>query len=320
MEHNNKLKKAKIALLAMQRYSWEQGVTTHAFIDAGDEDVVIALARESVHRQVKDGRAAIVGNNVAITDPCSVGEAINYAWKKTGDEYFKAGLDNLLKWTMETAKRNEEGILYHWEKKPQMWSDSTYMLPPFLAAVGLCEEAYKQMNGLWDLLYCKEKKLLHHMWNDETKEYDRAAFWGGGNGWALAAIARMLPFFPEEMQAEKNDLIHKAKELLDSALRYITEDGLSYDILDDDTSFVEVNFPQMCAYTIYKGVADGWLEECYLEKADLMREAANNKMDAYGLIQDVCGAPAFDSPGTAPEAQAFYILMEVAAENTLSRK
>jgi hypothetical protein len=68
----------------------------------------------------------------------------------------------------------------------------------------------------------------------------------------------------------------------------------------------------MLAYVIYRGVAGGYLERSLLARADAMRDAANGKVDEYGIVQGVCGAPFFSSPGTAAEGQAFYILMEVA--------
>jgi hypothetical protein len=43
-----------------------------------------------------------------------------------------------------------------------------------------------------------------------------------------------------------------------------------------------------------------------------MRQAAHEKVNAYGLVQGVCAAPHFDRPGTAPEGQAFFLLMEAA--------
>jgi hypothetical protein len=43
-----------------------------------------------------------------------------------------------------------------------------------------------------------------------------------------------------------------------------------------------------------------------------MRAAAREKMDAYGYVQGVCGAPDFDRPGTSTEGQSFCILMEAA--------
>jgi len=49
-----------------------------------------------------------------------------------------------------------------------------------------------------------------------------------------------------------------------------------------------------------------------------MREAARNKMDRYGYVQSVCGAPNFDRPGTSTEAQAFAIMMEAAGARVRS--
>jgi len=83
-------------------------------------------------------------------------------------------------------------------------------------------------------------------------------------------------------------------------------------VLDDPATFVETNAAQMFAYTIYRGVRSGWLARGYLEQADKIRAAAHAKVDAYGLVHGVCGAPNFDRPGTATEGQAFFLLMEAA--------
>ena len=39
--------KVKRALLAMQRHNWEQGVAAQAFLEAGDNDLAIAMAAEA---------------------------------------------------------------------------------------------------------------------------------------------------------------------------------------------------------------------------------------------------------------------------------
>jgi hypothetical protein len=68
----------------------------------------------------------------------------------------------------------------------------------------------------------------------------------------------------------------------------------------------------MLAYAIYRGVRSKWLDASRLETAEKLYAAAKAKIDAYGLVQDCCGAPSFDKPGVAPEGQAFYLLMESA--------
>ena len=312
-----KLKRAKLALLAMQRQSWEQGTAMQAFYEQGDMDVVIMMAKEAIYRAVPDGRCATVGTMNAVTDPCSVGEALLHCYEVTGDEYFKTGLDNLINWAINLAPKNADGVMYHFDDMNQMWIDSMYMLPPFLAANGYYDEALKQIRGWWDLLFVPEAGLLGHMWNDDKKDFERKLRWGTGNGWAMAGLSRVIAMLPEEYADAKAELIEKATLLINNALPLMREDGLFHDILDDDTTFREVNFAQMCAYTIYRGVKAGWLAESYIEKAEKMRIAAENQMDEYGLIQSCCGAPTFDFPGVSPEGQSFYLLMEAAYEDYL---
>ncbi|MBQ6932733.1 MAG: glycosyl hydrolase, partial [Clostridia bacterium] len=60
-----------------------------------------------------------------------------------------------------------------------------------------------------------------------------------------------------------------------------------------------------------------WLDADLLPFAEKAREAALCEVDAFGLVRNVCGAPYFDSPGVAPEGQAFHILMEAARRRWL---
>lgn len=309
---NNKVKKAANALLSMQRHSWEQGVTAHAFIDLGEKDMVISLALSAVYRQRNDGRLAVMGVNHATTDPCASGESIVYAYEHTGEQIYKDALDKVLNWSLNDIPKTDDGVVYHVDDKSIVMADSTYMLPPFLVSAGYYQEAVKQMDGFWKYLYNEDKGLLHHIWNTEKQAFEREMFWGGGNGWALAGIARMLKTIPTEDLRE--NLIEKFTKLLDSCLVYMREDGLFHDVLDDSTSFVETNFGQMCAYAIFTAVKSGWLNSKYIEVAEKMRKVANLKVDDLGFVQDVASMPGFHKAGISPEGQAFYILMEVSAE------
>lgn len=306
--------KVKIALLAMQRYSWEQGTAMQAFLEAGDMEVVIPMAYEAVYRGIPDGRAAQMGDSQAVTDPCATGEGILEAYRATKDETLKEGLDRLVRWALKDAPRSEKGIVYHLVNEPEFWSDSLYMLPPFLAAVGEYDESLKQIYGYLEALMDPETHLISHRWNEEKREFIRKAFWSTGNGWTLAGIARVIDALPDSYREEKRRLADTGKSILDSMLPYMRPDGLFYDVLDDPTSFVETNCSQMTAYTIYRAVKSGWLSEAYLDAANKMRAAAKKKTDQYGRVHGACGAPTFDKSGDSPEANAFAVLMEAAAE------
>jgi unsaturated rhamnogalacturonyl hydrolase len=193
-----------------------------------------------------------------------------------------------------------------------IWVDSFYMAPPFLAVAGHPEEAVKQIVGYRKIMLDPSKKLYYHIWDEDRQAFERKLFWGVGNGWAAAGMARVIRALPQTMQREKDLLASFVRELLEGCLACQRADGLFHDILDDPTTFVETNAAQMFAYTIYRGIQGGWLERSYRPYADKMRSAAHGKVDAFGLVQGVCGAPRFDRSGTATEGQAFFLLMEAA--------
>ncbi len=318
--NNNNMEKVKRALLSMQRHSWEQGVAMQAFLELGDMETVAALAFESVNRSMEDGRLATIGVTDGVTDPCSVGEALIRVCEETEDSFLCEGRDRLLEWTLKKAPRNADGIIYHLTRTKEFWVDSMYMLPPYLAAAGAYEEAVRQWNGYWKALFDQDAGLMSHMWNDETCTYTRSAHWGSGNGWALASAARMADLLERAgYMEERAEIVDRARLLLAGVLKTLRSDGLFHDVLDDVTSFVETNLSQMTAYTIYRGITSGWLESSYREYADRMRQAAEAKVNAFGFVADACGAPTFDKPGYSPEAQAFYLMMEKAAEEFAAR-
>jgi rhamnogalacturonyl hydrolase YesR len=314
---NNNIVKVKLVLLAMQRHSWEQGTAMQAFFELGDMDIVIPMAKEAVYRRRPDGRAAVIGNANAATDPCSVGEALIAACEATGDAALKQGYDELLEWALKKAPRNGKGVVYHLDDKPQIWSDSAYMLPPFLAASGHFDEALNNFYGYWDILFNTDAKLMHHIWDDGAKSFIRKAFWGGGNGWTLAAIVRLYALLPEEHRADKEKLAVMGKTLIDGVLAHVRADFLFHDVIDDQTSFVETNLSQMLAYTIYRAIHGKWLDKSYLQTAEKLYAAARAKIDSYGFVIDCCGAPSFDKAGVSPEGQAFCLLMEAARSKVL---
>jgi unsaturated rhamnogalacturonyl hydrolase len=300
------------AMLAMQRRAWEQGVAAQALLELGEADWVVLLAKDAVVNQLKDGRLALNEGKGAVADPASNGEPLLFAAERTGDPALRRAADRMLEFLLVKAPRTPDGLIYHNYIENQIWVDACYMAPPFLAVAGHPEEAVRQLEGYRERLLDPQTELWYHIWDDDLQDYARELFWGVGNGWAAAGMARVIETLPDAMSAEKARLAGHIKSLLDACLAHQREDGLFHDILDDPTTFVETNTAQMLAYTIYRGVAGGWLDRSYLAAADQMRTAAHGKVDEFGLVQGVCGAPHFNRSGTATEGQAFFLLMEAA--------
>lgn len=310
-----RIEQVKFALLAMQRHAWEQGVAAQAFLELGEEQWAIRLAREAASRQSSDGRLAMVGSDTQVTDPAANGEALLYAARTSGEAGLAQAAQKMLTYLLRDAPRNSDGVLFHVNNAPQIWADSLYMAPPFLAAAGHPDDAMQQIEGMRKRLWIEEKKLYAHIWNEARQEFDRAACWGVGNGWAAAGMTRVLSLLPDRGTGERRQLVEYIQATVDGCLKHQRPDGLFHDVVDDPRTFVETNLAQMLAYTLFRGLQGGWLDETYRARAERMRRAAHAKVDRDGLVQGVCGAPDFDRPGVAPEGQAFFLLMEAAARD-----
>lgn len=300
------------AMLAMQRRSWEQGVAAQALLELGETDLVVLLAKDAVVNQLKDGRLGLNEGNGPVTDPAANGEPLLFAAQVTADPQLQLAAQKMLDFLLYKAPRTRQGIIYHNHIENRIWVDAFYMAPPFLAVAGHPGEALRQVQGYREILRDPQKKLYYHIWDEDKGVFERQLFWGVGNGWAAAGMARVIQALPAEMEEERAQLVDFVGELINACLPYQREDGLFHDILDNPNSFVETNAAQMLAYTIYRGVRGGWLDSAYLPHAESMYRAARAKVDDFGLVQGVCGAPNFYRPGTATEGQAFFLLMEAA--------
>jgi unsaturated rhamnogalacturonyl hydrolase len=310
-ESARRIEKATAAAMAMQRRDWEQGILAQALLDAGDREKVILLTKGAVVQRTSDGRLGVVVSG-GPTDPSMGGPAYAKAAEWTGDPQIGQAVDGLLKWIRMDAPRNSAGVLYHTFHAPQMWSDGFNCAPPFLAAMGYYDEALAQIEAYRQLLWNPEKKLLAHIWDDETRGLADGNFWGGGNGWAAAGLARVIRSLPRERRQDRERLAKYCREIVDGCLAHQRADGLFHDIVDQPGTFVETNLAQMLAFAVYEGVAGVWLDASYLEHANRLRAAARVKMDAFGYVQGVSSAPGFDRSGTSTEGQAFCVLMETA--------
>jgi unsaturated rhamnogalacturonyl hydrolase len=312
-----RLERVKGALLAMPRKSWEQGVAGQAFLELGDGDTLLRLATEAVQRQTADGRLAVAAeDDLSATDPAANGEPVLRAAQRTGDPALARAAARMLDFLASTARRSGDGVIFHRLDGDEIWIDSAYMAPPFLAVSGRAGDALAQIDGYRRRLWDAERSLFSHQWDERARRAKRPDFWGVGNGWAAAGLVRVAAALDPGRGDARRRLAGYAREVIDGCLAYARPDGLFHDVVDKPETFVETNLSQMLAYAMYRGVQHGWLPASpYGERADRLRAAAIAKVDAGGLVRDVCGAPTFDRPGVAVEGQAFHLLMEAAARD-----
>ncbi|MEV0565015.1 glycoside hydrolase family 88 protein [Dactylosporangium sp. NPDC050588] len=319
-----------LALLAMQRHSWEQGVASHALLDLGRTDLARLLALDAVVHQSPDGRLGTVGEESGSVNGAACGEALidlpapgpGATPPPTGVRGLGGGapapggaravaahpaLAAQLDWLLARAPRAADGTLFHVIGSREVWADTVYMVVPLLAAAGHPGEAVRQVAGHRERL-CGGG-LYAARWDEDTAALTAPEHWGTGSGWVAAGIARALRHDPSLEPA----LAGHAREIVDACLALRRPDGLFGNVLDDPASFPEANVAQMLAYTTCAGVADGWLPPSYAAVGRSLIAAVAPLVTPDGLVTGVCGAPVFDRPGTSAEAQSFYLMARAAA-------
>ena len=314
---SSKVDLVKLAMLAVQRYSWEQGVCMQALYELGDITSAVAMAHDAVLRQLEDGRLAIIEGPVAVADPAASGEMVWRAYELTGDDYYKNAAERMLDFLLNKAPRTDKNILCHNNvsfvegfSEKQIWVDAIYMAPPFIALMGHLDEAVLQIKGVYDYLIDRNKGLLNHIYDAGQGRYLSEEIWATGNAWALMGIGRVISIAIDNNREDiANELKKMQIDLLDAMIKFQLPDGRFRDVLDDENSFVDGAAAMMMAAAIYRGVSQGWMVSDYLKYADLVYFTMDNYVDKYGIIHEVCGCPHFNSQGTSAESMAAYLMM-----------
>ncbi|KAH8977298.1 glycoside hydrolase family 105 protein [Lactarius hatsudake] len=202
------------------------------------------------------GQPLVLGDGSA-GDPASIGIAVLIAnWTGLGGENYAAAATAQVEYLFGPAvPKTEDGAISHRVSEVQLWSDSVYMVPPFLAYYGITtgnqsmlQEAYNQVKmyrsylsdtsagGLWRHI------LLGVNGTDQ-------GHWSTGNAWAAAGMLRVLgtlksSSFSRHFEGQIKDLgnwvaeIHSAMypNLQDNGLFKNYADGNSTDNFDDASS------------------------------------------------------------------------------------
>lgn len=312
----NQTEKVIAAMLAMQRHPWEQGVCAQALFEAGRADLWIPMAYDAVKRQSADGRLAMVGGGAAVSDPAANGEVCLRAYERTGDRFFLEGAEKMLDYLLHAAPRTEDGIICHNEASfeegfsaSQLWADGMYMVPPFLAVMGRMTEAKHQIRGYLKHLMDPETGLFFHIRDVGQDRFVRRKRWATGNGWALMGLIRIASEARKCGQAEmEQEMLEIHARVIDAMIPRMTPEGRFHDLLDEEESFEDSASALMMAASVFRGMAEGMLDDRWLSPAEKALEAAGESIDEYGLIRHVCGCPHFTEEGTSAEAQAAYIM------------
>ncbi|KAI0296737.1 Six-hairpin glycosidase-like protein [Multifurca ochricompacta] len=205
-------------------------------------------------------------------DPASVGVAIliaNWTNLGSGEDYAGAAKAQIEYLFGPAVPKTSDGAISHRVSQVQLWSDSVYMVPPFLAYYGvttgnqsMLQEAYTQVklyrsylsdisaNGLW------QHVVLGSGGTDP-------GHWSTGNAWAAAGMLRVLgtlksSTFAKTFQSEIKDLGNWVAEIHSAMYPHLQANGLFKNYADGNSgsdrgnnNFDDASSSALLAATVY---------------------------------------------------------------------
>jgi unsaturated rhamnogalacturonyl hydrolase len=149
------------------------------------------------------------------------------------DPRYRTVCDRLAEWLMYEAPRAKNGGWFHLPVLDWQYVDTLFMTTVFLAGYGrylsnnaYVQEALDQHTRIAENLYSEVDRLYWHGWDQDGLfcyfatpcRHHNTAFWGRGNGWAVAALSRVLALAGPDYFEYKSNL-----EILEEVLQRLTE-------------------------------------------------------------------------------------------------
>ncbi len=189
-------------------------------------------------------------------------------------------------------------------KEWMTWCDALYMSPPVLARMTQLTGDAKYldyMNIMWwktsDYLYSPEDSLIYRddRYIGKLSKNGRKIFWGRGNGWVLAGLARVLELLPPS-SPYRDKFVQQYREMAHRILALQQPDGLwTCSLLDPEyLPQGESSCSALFCYALAYGLNNGLLEKRYTSQVWNAWNALCRNVNAegrLGYVQQVAGDP-----------------------------
>ncbi|KAJ7709893.1 Six-hairpin glycosidase-like protein [Mycena rosella] len=257
---------------------------------------------------------ALVNGDGAAGDPASIGVAVllaNWTGQGAADGLdYAAAARNQLDYLLDVVPRTSDGAISHRAAQVQLWSDSVYMVPPFLAYYGvltgnttLINEAYNQIKLYRNYLRDpKTDNLWKHilLGNDTSDSANDEGHWSTGNGWAAAGMLRVLATmknspYSKTFSNQQKDLASWVKEIHTAMFANLDSTNIFTNYADQPINttgmFYDTASTSLLASTVYR-VSLLWNDHSHLPNAEKCRQAL--------FASGPSGTSSSSSPSSAP--------------------
>ncbi|KAJ6596905.1 Six-hairpin glycosidase-like protein [Mycena vulgaris] len=237
---------------------------------------------------------ALTPGDGAAGDPPSIGVAVllaNWTGQGASDglDYATAARDQL-EYLFNTVPHTPDGAISHRVAQVQLWSDSVYMVPPFLAYYGLLtsnatliSEAYNQIKLYRNYLRDPDADNLwkHIVLGTTSDSANDAGHWSTGNGWAAAGMLRVLATmknspYSKSFSSQQKDLANWVKEIHTAMFANLDSTNIFTNYADKPINttgmFYDTASTALLASTVYR-VSLLWNDHSHLPNAEKCRQA-----------------------------------------------
>lgn len=225
------------------------------------------LVDRSIETQVGTGELSY-GDQNFYTSPCALATSVLEFYDRTGDERYLEAAEKQLQYVLD-APRVANGSISHNKDSRQLWVDSLYLMLSPIAQLGstlddgdLHDEAAEQVIAHAEHLQDDATGLFRHIWTETPNDYPEGSFWGRGNGWAAAGILEILEELPEDHEL-RDELIDVLHDHLETIVDHQDECGYWWNVIDDDSTFLETSVTTIYAYVLRRGIDIGVVPEAY---------------------------------------------------------
>ncbi|KAG8801496.1 hypothetical protein FRC17_006641, partial [Serendipita sp. 399] len=278
-------------------------------------DTPISIVRPIVDQSTSHAQATngSLMDDGSVADPASLGVTILLAnWTGEGGggggDGFGRAAERELSFLLQKAPRTEEGAISHRVDKVQLWSDSVYMVPPFLAYYGalhsnttLMDEAFEQISLYRDKLHDKD---AHDLWRHVVMggTGEDPGHWSTGNGWVAMGMLRVIGTYKAStLEKDYGDKIGTLEGWVDEILHgmYSTtansNTALFRNYADNEQTFRDAASTALIVAASYRlavlteGKRVGTIRDAERARKELCRHAgdAGGHVDANGWLSPV---------------------------------
>lgn len=112
--------------------------------------------------------------------------------------------------------------------------------------------------------------------------------WGRGNAFPALGLALALSDFPKD-HPQYSAVLLAYRQLMAALAQYQDSDGMWHEVIDEPGSYAEFSATSMIAFSMLRGVREGWLDAAtYQPRVDKAWHAVAARISADGVLMDVC--------------------------------